>query len=945
MPLGGASVGSAYVTIVPTFKGGVKAISNQLNGIDASAAGEKIGKDLTNGASKSFGMMAKNAGSTAQNVITAFKPVATGIGRTFDSAASGVLKAFSTIGKASVAAAGVAGAGIAAIAPMATSASDTLKRFENTMSFAGYDGGTIKQAKADLQNYADSSVYSLQDVMNTAAQLGANGVQGFDRVTEALGNLNMAAGGNAQSFSLAAQQLVQMNAAGKVTYADWKIFAQDMPGGASKIKDELKNMGAYQGDFNDALSQGQISSDEFNQALLNLGFTDVAQQAANSSTTVEASLGQIQASVEKTGQTVFDSLVSSGDIQKFTDLVTGAISDATPKIVDFIHNTINNFKILAAAVSHSGVIDAIKGVADAFKQGLGDGAPTLAQTASMVGKSMSQLAAALKAVQPLAEEFGKIIGDLAPKLAAYAPQILAAAIAVKVLGGAFKAIETVKGAVGTLSTAIGKFKVLQGASKSAGKGVEEAGTKIGKAGGTAGKSAPQMLAFGGAIALIGAGIGIAAFGMSSLATALGQLGDNAAPIAGIMAGIVGIFAGMAVALAALAPSVAMSTSGLLALGGAVALIGVGIGVAAAGLSLLAGAMAQMGGNAPLMAVIVGIFAGMTVALAALAPVASSGAVGLLALGAAVILIGAGVGIAALGISQLATAMASMGGNAPVMAVIIGIFATMTVILAALSPVLSAGALGLIALGIAALGIGTGVMIACTGIATLINSITNLLTSSTTASNIVQGTFDVMYAVLSGIFSGVASAIGAMVSAASGFFNNLVGVVSGLAGSIGGVFSGIVGTISGAMDTAKGVVRGGLDAISGFFSGLHLEFPHISLPHFSISGSFSLDPPSVPSIGVDWYANGGVFGSPTVIGVGDAAEPEYVGTRETLVNRYGIGVDPKAIGANVAKELRGSQRPTLVLNIHDNKVNDNPAIEQATQNYLLDLVRLGALNNA
>ena len=102
-------------------------------------------------------------------------------------------------------------------------------------------------------------------------------------------------------------------------------------------------------------------------------------------------------------------------------------------------------------------------------------------------------------------------------------------------------------------------------------------------------------------------------------------------------------------------------------------------------------------------------------------------------------------------------------------------------------------------------------------------------------------------------------------------------------------------ITDPIDQAKTHVKNALDAISGFFSGLKLEFPKIKLPHFKISGGFSINPPSVPSFGVEWYDKGGIFSSPTVIGVGEK-RPEFVGALDDLReivadvidNRSGVG---------------------------------------------------------
>lgn len=77
-----------------------------------------------------------------------------------------------------------------------------------------------------------------------------------------------------------------------------------------------------------------------------------------------------------------------------------------------------------------------------------------------------------------------------------------------------------------------------------------------------------------------------------------------------------------------------------------------------------------------------------------------------------------------------------------------------------------------------------------------------------------------------------------------------------------------------VDKAKELISNAIDKIKGFFSNLKLKFPKIEmppLPHFSISGSFSLKPPSVPKVGVSWYATGGIATGPSVVGIGEAGD--------------------------------------------------------------------------
>lgn len=108
------------------------------------------------------------------------------------------------------------------------------------------------------------------------------------------------------------------------------------------------------------------------------------------------------------------------------------------------------------------------------------------------------------------------------------------------------------------------------------------------------------------------------------------------------------------------------------------------------------------------------------------------------------------------------------------------------------------------------------------------------------------------------------------------FDSIKGTISGIWNAIRGtttaVWEDIKNAITNPINSAKNAVSRAIDAIKGFFSNLHLpeiKIPKIKLPHFTLKGEFSLNPPSVPHLGVNWYASGGIFNRPSVIGVGEA----------------------------------------------------------------------------
>lgn len=186
---------------------------------------------------------------------------------------------------------------LADLAGEALNASDATDKFKSTLDFAGMNTATIEKATRQVQEYADKTVYSLSDIQNTSAQLSANGVKDFVGLTKAAGNLNAVAGGNAETFKSVGMVMSQTNSAGKLTTENWNQLANAIPGAAGKVQEALKKNGAYTGDFRTAMAKGQITAKEFNKAISQLGNKPVAKKAAESVTTFEGAIGNLEATI------------------------------------------------------------------------------------------------------------------------------------------------------------------------------------------------------------------------------------------------------------------------------------------------------------------------------------------------------------------------------------------------------------------------------------------------------------------------------------------------------------------------------------------------------------------------------------------------------------------------------------------------------------------------
>ena len=270
----------AYISLRTKMPGVKNDIATALGGVDADGAGRKIGRKTSDGVGSGFALGGAVAGITASltNMIVG---------------------------------------SIGGLVSEAVVASDATDKFKQTLNFAQVDTTTIDSLTASTKAYADETVYDLATIQNTVAQLAANGVKDYDKLAEAGGNLNAVAGGNAETFKSVGSVLTQTAGAGKLTTENWNQLANAIPGAAGVLQDALLNAGAYTGNFREAMEKGEISADEFNAAIMQVGSDPIAVEAAKSTATFEGAIGSLQA-------TIVGGL--TGALNSMKPALTGAIS-------------------------------------------------------------------------------------------------------------------------------------------------------------------------------------------------------------------------------------------------------------------------------------------------------------------------------------------------------------------------------------------------------------------------------------------------------------------------------------------------------------------------------------------------------------------------------------------------------------------------------------------
>ena len=511
---------------------------------------------LANGLSRAQSGFSRLKGALGGNMFGGAEKSSSGL---FKSMAGGVV-----VGNMISKGMGLAGAGIRSLIADMNESNATWKTFDGNMHQLGASSNEINSAKADMQKFAQQTIYSASDMSSTYSQLAAVGIKNTGQLVKGFGGLAAAADNPQQAMKTLSEQATQMAAKPMVQWQDFKFMLDQTPGGIAAVAKTM-NMNTRQ--LVKSVQDGKVKTDEFLGAIAKTGtnanfskmatqYKTVGQAMDGLKETLSNSLGPSFDAVSKVGINAISGIadkIGSIDGKALGEKVTSWIENAQNKIDAFKEKMSNGF---AASFNVAGfrnmitsVGNAITNVKNAFSGVGGSLANTLG---SLSGKGLN--------------EISLIITNIANAIAKMSPgQIRAVGTAIASFAGALTLLKGASSVAGTISNIASGLSAIKGGFGTAFSGIKElpkAFSSIGQAkndiagffsilkdGANAGSATHFADMLGGS--KFGAGIGDMLAKVNGIKTAFASLAPAISgsflPIAGIVLGISAVVAGAVMA--------------------------------------------------------------------------------------------------------------------------------------------------------------------------------------------------------------------------------------------------------------------------------------------------------------------------------------------------------------------------------------------------------------
>ena len=511
---------------------------------------------LANGLSRAQSGFSRLKGALGGNMFGGAEKSSSGL---FKSMAGGV-----AVGNMISKGMGLAGAGIRSLIADMNESNATWKTFDGNMHQLGASSNEINSAKADMQKFAQQTIYSASDMSSTYSQLAAVGIKNTGQLVKGFGGLAAAADNPQQAMKTLSEQATQMAAKPMVQWQDFKFMLDQTPGGIAAVAKTM-NMNTRQ--LVKSVQDGKVKTDEFLGAIAKTGtnanfskmatqYKTVGQAMDGLKETLSNSLGPSFDAVSKVGINAI-----SGIADKIGSIDGKALGEKVTSWIENVQNKIDAFKEkMSNGFASSFNIDGFRNMITA----VGNAVNNVKNAFSGVGGSLANSLGGLSGKG--LNGISSIITNIANAISKMSPgQIRAVGTAIASLAGALTLLKGAGSVAGIISNIASGLSAIKGGLGTAFSGIKElpkAFSSIGQAkndiagffsilkdGANAGSATYFADMLGGS--KFGAGIGDMLAKVNGIKTAFASLAPAVSgsflPITGIILGVSAVVAGAVMA--------------------------------------------------------------------------------------------------------------------------------------------------------------------------------------------------------------------------------------------------------------------------------------------------------------------------------------------------------------------------------------------------------------